>query len=497
MVNAKSILRCIYRHRAVIGIILVSICLNTYNNEFPLGFHGDEGKKARFVAKGIEDFQHPLLMLQVGRIANFFSGYTDHHQVISVCRNMSALFGTLIVLLTYLLSRRVMTEGFARITALATAVSPILVMHAHYFKEDIFFTACALLSLYGYLRMRDKPGNAAIILFGISLGAAVAAQYKGALLLPVFVLHILFDARSELRSSFLRLLMAMVVAVPIVILINYPVISEFDIFLRGLDRSVRHLEKGHTLKLYPLAHYFSFHFFHSLIPGLTTPVVLVSLSGMALVFIARTKQTATDTLLFLYLLVFYLAHELTPLKPAPAFVRYMVPVAPALLFFCGRAMEALHRFAGSKIGSATSRRILYFFIVATIVIYPAIDSLLLTYHLTRDTRLVARDWINKSGEKAIFERYAITSGHDLRSLGQINPLDYKQKNIRYLVASSFMYERYLEGAKLKNQNQKVYNVAKRYEKLFQLPITEIQPRHRSFAFSNPVIRIIDLRGLDE
>lgn len=55
------------------------------------------------------------------------------------------------------------------------------------------------------------------------------------------------------------------------------------------------------------------------------------------------------------------------------------------------------------------------------------------------------------------------------------------------VASSFHYDRYQLGTKLQNQRDAGY------EFLFRYPYAEIRPDYKSFAFSNPVLRIVDLR----
>ena len=64
----------------------------------------------------------------------------------------------------------------------------------------------------------------------------------------------------------------------------------------------------------------------------------------------------------------------------------------------------------------------------------------------------------------------------------------------FLVASSFQYDRYLYGATLHDQRPVVYKFAGAYRKLFSsYPYLEFAPAYRSFAFSNPTVRVIDIR----
>ena len=63
-------------------LTLFSICfaaslLYAFNLDFSLGFHGDEGKKVRFILQGTQDFNHPILMLQFARLLNLLFQETD------------------------------------------------------------------------------------------------------------------------------------------------------------------------------------------------------------------------------------------------------------------------------------------------------------------------------------------------------------------------------------------------------------------------------------
>lgn len=68
------------------------------------------------------------------------------------------------------------------------------------------------------------------------------------------------------------------------------------------------------------------------------------------------------------------------------------------------------------------------------------------------------------------------------------------ERILLLFASSFIYGRYFAGLTMPDQPPKVYAKAGRYARLLSgFECVEIRPRLRSFAFSNPVLRIVDLR----
>jgi hypothetical protein len=54
-----------------------------------------------------------------------------------------------------------------------------------------------------------------------------------------------------------------------------------------------------------------------------------------------------------------------------------------------------------------------------------------------------------------------------------------------------MYDRYSTAARLHDRRAEITDA--HYRDLFTLPYVEFAPAYRTFAFSNPVIRIVDLR----
>jgi hypothetical protein len=63
----------------------------------------------------------------------------------------------------------------------------------------------------------------------------------------------------------------------------------------------------------------------------------------------------------------------------------------------------------------------------------------------------------------------------------------------FVVLSSFSYDRYLYARRLRGLSPGIYQIAERYEALLALPtFVELRPRYRSYAFSNPTLRIVRL-----
>jgi len=87
-----------YGNHAVLLVgILLTIALNFWNNDFAFGLHPDEKKKVRFVQTGNQDFHHPILMIQAGRIVNHVVKTGNKQELIPYLRSVSAISGLLLV----------------------------------------------------------------------------------------------------------------------------------------------------------------------------------------------------------------------------------------------------------------------------------------------------------------------------------------------------------------------------------------------------------------
>jgi hypothetical protein len=197
-----------------------------------------------------------------------------------------------------------------------------------------------------------------------------------------------------------------------------------------------------------------------------------------------------DKILMLYVVLFYLVVELSPTKPFPDFMRYIVPVIPIFFYFSVRAVKMISeclKFGGTKI--------VFAILVSVSFSLPLYESIRLVHDLGNDTREKAERWVTDNHWKTKSETYAALHV-DVWSLSALNiPLE-RNNGVTHLVASSFMYDRFVYGNKLKNQNEAVYQAYQKYGELFSHPFIEITPPYKSFAFSNPTIRIIDIREVE-
>jgi hypothetical protein len=487
----------------LLAILGVSVCLNLTNLDFPFTFHADEPLKVGFIQDGTQNFNHPLLMLQLVRGANRVLQLTDRLDIAVLGRALLGVCGAVTVLLSYLLARRSMGVGSSAAVAAAVAVSPTLVIHAHYLKEDTVLTACLMAAVLCFFRFTERLSTRSALALGVATGLALSAHYKAVLLVPLYLIAPFLGllpsgvaagepaaepvgatARSTWRFHS-RLLLAGAVSGLVFLAVNWPLVHDTRAFLSGALFEIDHAQIGHDVPIRWTDYWLGFHLFRSLVPGIGLLATILGVGGLAWAVVRWRSTSPQDRWLVAYLFVFYFVPEISPLKPWPDFSRYMLPVVPPLLYFGWQGIERAGRIAGRQgwvfaVG------------LALLVVLPSYTSARLVVGLADDTRTRAAAWLESRPGRAIFETYS-GEGISVRSVVEMDPEAWRARGVDYLVASSFMYDRYATGARLRDQRPEIYRIHALYVDLFTRPYVEFAPAYRSFAFSNPVIRIVDLR----
>jgi 4-amino-4-deoxy-L-arabinose transferase-like glycosyltransferase len=474
---------------AVLGI---SLALNLINLDFPVRFHGDEWLKVESITDEIRNFKHPLLMIQLTRAANLALGLTGDLAVAVLGRALMGIGATLTVLWSYMLARRTMSAAAAVAVAASVAVAPTLVMHAHYLKEDTILTTCLIASVLCFLRFVERPDVRSAAWLGVATGLAFSAHYKAILLVPLYLIAPLMaptgaPCASRPARFYGTLLLAGAVATGVFFGVNWPIFLDLEMFGEGLLFEAQHAQIGHDVPIRWNDYWLGFHLLYSLAPGLGVAALSVAAGGLIWAAWSWKSAPLQDRWLLAYVLVFYLVPEVSPLKPWPDFSRYMMPIVPPLLYF---GWQGLARAAGMLRGGL--RPAGYAAAAAALIALPLYTSVRLVSEIDDDTRFKATEWLKTHPGKAIAETYAAEVA-PFRTVAMLSGDYLVDERVDYLVASSFTYERFLVGATLPGQDPRIHEDYERYMELFARPYVEIAPAYRSFAFSNPVIRIIDMR----
>ncbi len=114
-------------------------------------------------------------------------------------RFVSAVAGTLVVLLVFMLVRRLGSRRQAMIAAVIAAFTPMLAVSSHFATPDMLLTFMCLLSLYLLVRVYDNwegDNGWAFIGAGFVCGLATATKYNGAVLFIPLLLLALMKVRT-------------------------------------------------------------------------------------------------------------------------------------------------------------------------------------------------------------------------------------------------------------------------------------------------------------
>jgi hypothetical protein len=470
------------------AIAMLSLGLDLWHLGFPLGYHRDEPKKVRFILEGTQDFHHPLLMLQAVRGANRVAGLEDPQRVVELGRAVTGVAGTLAVLLVFALARGWVRPPYDYGAALAAAASPILVIHAHYLKEDVYLVLFALLTLWALFRALERPGAGRFALLGVALGLAGASHYKAALLVPVVLAAPFLGPGVDRRRALRGFVLAGGVAAAVFAVVNLPAFlhPRSSGIVSGMLHDLDKVREGNKVRVPALSQAFTFHLRRSLVPGMTAWAAVPALAAAAWALVRWPRLDLRERVLLLASVLFYAVIEASPSKPFPDFMRYAAPIVPFLLLVLAREADRLARRVPGRAGL-----LLPIALAVVGVALPLGVSLRLDRELTRDTRARVEAWAAGPGVRAWFGNYA-----DLDSRAEITDADpdsLRRAGMTHMVVSSFDYDRYLLAGRLGGQHPEVMRRFRAYRALFRRPCREVAPGYRSFAFSNPTIRVVDLR----
>jgi hypothetical protein len=469
------------------AILFLAAVLNFTHADFPFELHPDEATKVGFIQTGTQDFKHPLLLLQLVRGMRRLAPTDDPQRIAEMGRTVSAVAGLAILAFAHALFRRSLGARWALFGTLVLAVAPVLVVHAHYFKEDVLLTAACLGALVALCRCVEARPTATIEL-GVALALACSSHYKGALVVAFGLVAPALVAVGSWRRWYRRMSAAIGIAALVFAIVDLPMLYDPATALAGARFEAWHAASGHHVTVGGPAEGAAFHLRKSVVPGLTGFVAALAAVGAVVGLRAWQATVPATRLLVGFGAVAYLVVELAPLKPFPGYMRYVLPAVPAMvLAACLGLREIAARLRARSLGWVAM------LVAVAAVAVPAARSVRLVRHLNDDSRASADAWLAAHDGYARRELYA-GRPVDLVSVADVDLAAARAAGVTHLVASSFLYERIARGAALAPGTAGlVHEYAEKYRRLFTRPYVEIPPRYMSFAFSDPTIRIVDIR----
>jgi len=456
--------------------------------QVPLGVPWDEPGKVSQILNNHNNFYHPILMLQIARIANLWFAASDSASVLDLGRTMAAVSGSLLVFAAITLTRRVTEDSLALGAGLLTAVAPLTVLHSQIFKEDIFVAPWLILGLIALDDLRQCPTPRPAVVFGIAAGLAASAKYAGLILVPLCLLMPIW-AKVRLFAYYRTATLALGTALAVFCVVNFPLFLTPRIFISSLHHETNHALTGHYIRHHGLYSNFLFTWNANLLPGLCDTLALAGILGASIIVVRWRANPPILRSLAVFALAWYLMHELSPLKPFPEGVRHMTVMAAVFAVF---ALVAA-RFVVSWLSPPLSLLVTAA-LIGGISVAPAIRSFELVRSAPNDTRLIAEHLVQGlGGSVAWFVEDFEDTGYGVR-LSDARPLKVIEESADFLVVNELLAERYIFSLTLPGQSQFTRDVAAKYQALLRRPALLVTSKVGYFAFRNLPVRIIALQG---
>lgn len=314
---------------------------------------------------------------------------TDPTNFYLLSRAVSAIFGTLTVLIVFRIGERLVNRRTAFIASVFLAFTFLHVRDSHFGVTDVPMTFFIMAAMLYILRIGDTGRMKHYILAGLMAGLAASTKYAGVMLaFPLLAAHLKVMGESGERTTPLAvikrpgLFMVMMLAA---FLLGTPYAAlKFSRFAADLSSEMSHLDSGHMGIILSRGwwHHLRFNLFY----GLGWPLLIAALAGIVLLL----KRDWRKALVFLLFPIFY---YLWAGKGYTVFARYMLPVIPFLCIAGAVAMESLRRVVAGRSSRMTASVIVW--VLAVLVLLPSLNRI---GHLDRllsrtDNRIVATDWV--------------------------------------------------------------------------------------------------------
>jgi 4-amino-4-deoxy-L-arabinose transferase-like glycosyltransferase len=473
---------------AAAGLAVAAVLAWLSARDFALGVHFDEPRKVESVLTGARTYFHPLLMIHLVRAANALLGLTDRQAVVELGRACSAVAGGMLIIATFVLARLMLPASAALAAAAATLATPLISVHARYFKEDIFAAPFVVLALAALVAVLRATTLARVAMLGVAVGLAGSSKYVAGMILLPYALAVVvaFDHRDGIRERLMHAGITALIAVGVFALVEAPALLAGSQLSSDIGSEYNHAVRGHDVALPITLTWGIFHLRESLWPGLGPLLTILGLAGITAPFFASPERRQPLAIIAGFTVIWYFGHEISPLKPYPDFARYMVPVAP-LLVILGTALinEWAERHRPGTGGISAT-------VVLLVAAVPAgWHSLQVNINASDDPRRLLPMIAATAPGRIAVDSYA---GYQMApSLVQSKALT-AVADTTILVTSSFSYERYGLYGTLPQQSTQTKAGAQFYAQVLALPHLDVSNGRPSFGFFNPTTTIIATDG---
>ena len=276
------------------------------------------------------------------------SGFTPTAYLL--CRLLQAVFGTLSLLLVYLIGTRLGSNRLGLLAAFLLAIVPWHIRQSVIYKADMVLVLALVLAFYLSLRAIDRPSLATYVATGLAIGLAMASKFNaGPAAIPITLGTLL--SRDRGKRTFLWLVAAGAVSIAVFLLFNPYVLIEPDIYRRSMGRTVRvYARKGAAkgvdspLDLVPRTlETLTSPSFHGLLIGGAALVGLAVLTYLSIRYLKRSTIALFWLMAISFVLSYCVLYALSTPNPS---AHNWLPLSPFLALTASWTLLALWSVVG-------------------------------------------------------------------------------------------------------------------------------------------------------
>lgn len=497
--------------------VVVGAGLRFYGITFglPSTFHPDEVPKVNAIMRMVEQntwdpqyFLHPSLLLYTTYGMNTLIrwlgidsllGYTGTFRETAFLagRLVSATAGTLSIILTYQVARRLFSPRVGALSAMLLAVFPLHVTCSRYLKEDALLTFVILSCVLCTVVAMTTNRRWVLLVAGFFAGCTAGAKYSGILMAVVPCSAPWLVSRSwkpDLRWLPFAVMAGVIAPLGFLCTTPYAVLNSVK-FIKDFSSESRHMQTGHTQSIDAWSQLWMYHFWRSIKPGMTVVTSVASVIGLG--FLARRRRIE-DLLIVGLVILFYMPAEFVKAKPAPQPERYILPCLPFLAIALSAWLDSL-RGRGVRNFAVTACAI-------GLVASPLLRAGALASEITFDTREQMAAWMKANlppGSKVFMDwspycprfhenEFAVEYIPRAHIIPKLDVSQLRESDADYLILSSLYYDRYFK------QPESNPVLRQRLREVFErVPVvTQIVPESGTYGFHNPVLTLFSLKDAD-
>ena len=484
-------------------------------------------------------FYHPPLLLYCTALLSQLLNLLEIDQSRGIVtliagRSVSALAGTVSILLVYLLARLLVAarggsptgrvagavgadarrpdaghtrassrrgntaDGPALAAAALFAFAPLSVTCSRYLKEDSLLLAGVLSATLLWVMSVQRQSHRWFLLAGFVGGIAAATKYTGFLVIPLIGIWPWVISRRWRPD---RILLRWTAAALCLAAVSFFVVTPFAIIsprdaASGFLFEAKHAVDGHYSTLHQAgirigswSQWWMYHAGRSMVPGLTLLPSVCAFMGLGMLFRRRRRE---DLFVLGLFLLFFLPAEVARSKPHPQPERYILPALPFLCIAAAQVVRFLSTAVPKKWISA---------LLVLLIASPLIRSLHLASDLYPDTRAQLVSWtLNHlpAGSKLYLDTSPTYSGRFDRTRMKKKPrtrygtlLRWREKQeegFTHLVETSFGSGRFLEQP---NPHHEIQDKLREMRARLEL-VRVFRSSSGPYGFHNPVLRLYRL-----